>query len=269
MLKKGVSDELYSVIQKLMNEPIFDDFLLGGGTNLAIKYNHRLSVDIDLFSTEIVGTKKLNLICEYLINEFGDENVLINKLNFESEQLAWLQINLLIKEEIKIDIIQNLKLIEEKVVIGGIRLINDIDIGALKLMAAADRGNQKDFYDLYLLSEKKDLSIYYDALQKRIKDFPDDKDKTIFDIQKDKPLNELKTSLIPLGNFNNAGDKKNTGNRIELTMNSPININWPTIRELWLAKVKKLSEERGLIFERTKHVRKNKGFLGLFKIGKN
>ena len=62
MLKHGVSDELFNVILKLMNEPLLEDFLLGGGTNLAIKYNHRLSTDIDLFSTSIVGTKKLNLI---------------------------------------------------------------------------------------------------------------------------------------------------------------------------------------------------------------
>lgn len=268
MLERGVSDELYSVIQKLMNEPLFNDFLLGGGTNLAIKYNHRSSVDIDLFSTEIVGTKKLNLICKYLKDQFGNENVLINKLNFDSEQLAWLQVSLE-KEEIKIDIIQNLKLTKEEIIIDGIRLINDIDIGALKLMAAADRGNQKDFYDLYLLCEKNDLSIYYDALQKRIKDFPNKKDKTIFDIQKDKPLDKLKTSLTSLGNFNNAGDKKSEGNRIVLTKNSPVSLDWPTIRELWLIKVKKLSEERGLKFERTKHIRKNKGFLGLFKLGNN
>ncbi len=39
----------------------------------------------------------------------------------------------------------------------GIRLISDLDIGSLKLLAAANRGEQKDFYDLFLLTEKHGL----------------------------------------------------------------------------------------------------------------
>ena len=166
MYKTGVSELLYGVIQKLMNQELFDKFLLGGGTNLAIKYNHRVSTDIDLFSTEIVGTHHLSKICDFLEHEFGKENTNINKKNFGSEQLSHLEI-FLKKEVIKIDVIQNLKLLHVPGVIDGIRLINDHDIGALKLLAAADRGNQKDFYDLYLLTEKNSLSFYYNILRKR------------------------------------------------------------------------------------------------------
>ncbi len=150
MLDRGVSEILYRTIQKFMSEPLFDEFLLGGGTNLAIKHHHRVSTDIDLFSPNIVGTKKLNLICDYLKEKFGDDNVQISKQNFESEQFAWLQV-FLVKEQIKVDIIQNLKLLHEFQTLDGIRLIHDIDIGSLKLLAASDRGHQKDFYDLYLL----------------------------------------------------------------------------------------------------------------------
>ncbi len=46
---KGVSKELKTVIISLMKEPLLKDFHLGGGTNLSIKYNHRVSTDIDLF----------------------------------------------------------------------------------------------------------------------------------------------------------------------------------------------------------------------------
>tara|TARA_R110002111_G_scaffold168322_1_gene234356 strand:- start:448 stop:1236 length:789 start_codon:yes stop_codon:yes gene_type:complete len=256
MLKSGVSDELYSVIQKLMNEPLFDDFLLGGGTNLAIKYNHRLSTDIDLFSTPIVGTEKLNLICQYVEKEFGLENVIINKQNFDSEQYAWLQITL-IKDSIKLDIIQNLKLLHEYELKDGIRLISDIDIGALKLLAAADRGHQKDFYDLYLLSEKMELEVYYDNLQKRKITFPKESDKSIFDIENGKPIDRLGTSLTPLGNFNKAGDKKNPGNRIEFTKDSQLKIAWPYLREKWVEKVELLAKSKDLTFKRT--AKKGKG----------
>lgn len=81
MLKTSVSDELFNVILKLMNEPLLEDFLLGGGTNLPIKYNHRISTDIDLFSTFIVGTKKLNLICQYIENGNVSTFALIEKPN--------------------------------------------------------------------------------------------------------------------------------------------------------------------------------------------
>jgi len=255
MLKSGVSDVLYSVILKLMTEPLLEDFLLGGGTNLAIKYNHRLSTDIDLFSTIIVGTEKLNLICNYIENEFGADNVLISKQNFGSEQFAWLQISL-IKEEIKLDIIQNLKLLHDFELKDNIRLINDIDIGALKLLAASDRGNQKDFYDLYLLSEKNDLEIYYNTLQKRIIEFSKEQDKTIFDIEEGKPINRLENSLTPLGDFNKAGDKKNPGNRIVFTEDSEFNIAWPDLREKWLKKVELLAKSKDLTFTRTQNKRK-------------
>ncbi len=170
MLNKGVSENLYKTIQKLMREHLFDEFLLGGGTNLAIKHNHRVSTDIDLFSTNIVGTQKLNLICAYLNEHYGGDNVLISKQNFESEQFAWLQI-ILVEEQIKMDIIQNLKLLYEFQTIDDIRLIHDIDIGSLKLLAAADRGHQKDFYDLYLLIQTIPLEILYNTLQKRIVTF--------------------------------------------------------------------------------------------------
>jgi len=259
MLKHGVSDELFNVILKLMNEPLLEDFLLGGGTNLAIKYNHRLSTDIDLFSTSIVGTKKLNLICNYIENEFGKENVQISKQNFASEQFAWLQISL-IKEEIKLDIIQNLKLLYDFELKDSIRLINDIDIGALKLLAASDRGNQKDFYDLYLLTEIMELEIYYDTLQKRIIKFSKEQDKTIFDIEEGKPINRLEKSLTPLGDFNKAGDKKNPGNRIVFTEDSEYNIAWPDLREKWIKKVELLAKSKDLTFTRTQ--KKRKRFFG-------
>lgn len=256
MPKRGVSDELYSVILKLMNEPLFEDFLLGGGTNLAIKYNHRLSIDIDLFSTTIVGTEKLNLICNYIEKKFGTDNVLISKQNFNSEQFAWLQVNL-IKEDIKLDIIQNLKLLYEFELKNGIRLINDIDIGALKLLAASDRGNQKDFYDLYLLSKKNELEIYYDALQNRIIKFSKEQDKTIFDIEDGKPINRLEKSLTPLGDFNNAGNKKKPGNRIVFTEDSELNISWPVLREKWIQKVEILAKSKKLNFSRTRKIKRN------------
>lgn len=261
MHKDGVSELLYSVIQKLMQNELFNDFLLGGGTNLAIKYNHRVSTDIDLFSTGIVGTKHLSKIADFFQEEFGKEKVAINKKNFASEQLAHLAISLK-KEKIKIDIIQNLKLLYDPIVKDGVRLIHDYDIGALKLLAAADRGNQKDFYDLYLLTDKKPLSFLYQTLQERQEKFNKDSDKNIFDIQNGKPLENLKNDVTSLGDFTNAGDKSNPGNRIVITENSIVDLDWPSLREKWLQKVEKFANEQNLKFKRTDTRRKLKNIFG-------
>jgi hypothetical protein len=47
---KTVTPLLKKVLQQLMNEPLFAPFRLVGGTNLSLRYGHRLSVDIDLFT---------------------------------------------------------------------------------------------------------------------------------------------------------------------------------------------------------------------------
>ena len=52
---QAVSPELLSIIKELQALPCLKDFALAGGTNLALRYNHRKSEDIDLFSTNIVG----------------------------------------------------------------------------------------------------------------------------------------------------------------------------------------------------------------------
>ncbi|SIT18147.1 hypothetical protein SAMN05421761_1335 [Belliella pelovolcani] len=45
-IENGVSNELLACIHELMKQDTLRDFSLGGGTSLAIKYNHRVSTDI-------------------------------------------------------------------------------------------------------------------------------------------------------------------------------------------------------------------------------
>ncbi|GHU69924.1 hypothetical protein FACS189413_09550 [Bacteroidia bacterium] len=45
-----VSPLLREVLQKLMATPDFNDFVLVGGTALALQLGHRESIDIDLFT---------------------------------------------------------------------------------------------------------------------------------------------------------------------------------------------------------------------------
>lgn len=256
----GVSDELKNAIKELMENSLFASFNLGGGTNLALKYNHRLSIDIDLFSSNIHHIDELEKIAAYLINKYNLNNT-IDKYNFNKEdphsEKAWMRIGVP-ELNTKIDIIQNLQLLNKSELIDGIRLIHDDDIGALKLLAAANRGSQKDFYDLYLLTNQKPLDYYYDVLMERQKKFATI--KTIFDEPSSKPIINLEKDVSSLCDFNKANDLAKLGNQLILTTNSPIKENWFTIKQIWKKRVKALAENKNLILNEIPNKATKRGF---------
>lgn len=53
---ESVSTLLKESLYILMQEPLFSPFRLVGGTNLSLRYGHRLSVDIDLFTDTEYGS---------------------------------------------------------------------------------------------------------------------------------------------------------------------------------------------------------------------
>lgn len=256
----GVSEELKNTIKEIMESPLLAAFNLGGGTNLALKYNHRLSVDIDLFSSKIQSINELDEITNYFIDKYNVEKT-IDKYNFNKHkpysEKAWIKIGIPVLNT-KIDIIQNLQLLKKPEIIDGIRLIHDDDIGALKLLAAANRGSQKDFYDLFLLTNKKSLDYYYELLMERQKKFSNY--KTIFDEPSNKPLINLEKNISSLCDFNNANDLSIQGNQIVLTTNSPIKENWFGIKQVWKKRVKILAENKNLILEETPNKTIKRGF---------
>ena len=40
------------LLKRLMQQPVLESFALAGGTNLSLRYGHRLSIDLDLFTNE-------------------------------------------------------------------------------------------------------------------------------------------------------------------------------------------------------------------------
>lgn len=254
LIDTAVSDTLYQVIKDLMKTPLLNGFNLGGGTNLAIKYNHRKSIDIDLFSESVVGLKRIRAVKQGLEEKYTnhDFNCIIE--NSGSEALSFIRGQLLIgKIDIKIDIIQNVPVVYPVDKLDGIRLINDLDIGSLKLLSAANRGNQKDFYDLLLLigQQAYSLELLYDTLLKRYGTFNDKELCNLFTIPTNKPIHDLKKDLTPLADFNNGADRKNPGNRILFTKTSPIKISWPEAQKKIKNEVILLADKKSLNFEET------------------
>jgi hypothetical protein len=78
----------------------------------------------------------------------------------------------------------------------------------------------------------------------------------------EKAGNNLSKDLSSLCDFNHSGDKRNAGNRIVLTENSPIKIKWPDLRNVWKSRVEDFAIQRGLKFKEipTRRKPKHPGF---------
>ncbi len=131
---QAVSPALLALLQTLMKEEFLHAFSLAGGTALALRFGHRESVDIDLFTETPFDAQAL---AEKLKNHYG----------MAEAETAENTVRGII-DGIKIDCIAHqyprLKNIE---VSDGIRIYSLEDCAAMKLNAIANRGCKKDFWD--------------------------------------------------------------------------------------------------------------------------
>ena len=133
-----VSSELIGLLRRLMQAEQLHAFYLVGGTALALRYGHRNSVDLDLFTHEPYDA---NRVSETLIQEFH-----------LSEAIVETNTVLGVIDGIKVDLIAHqYPLIKAVECFDGLRLLAVEDVAAMKLNAIANRGSKKDFWDLYEL----------------------------------------------------------------------------------------------------------------------
>ena len=89
MAIKTISDNLYYFVQKIQKAPELNNFALTGGTNLAIRFDHRVSVDIDLFSNKMIGIEGMLKLHEQLVNTFKDFRPKIELLRIKDDRTIW------------------------------------------------------------------------------------------------------------------------------------------------------------------------------------
>ena len=70
---KAVTPAICKAIIDLQALPTVSKFTLGGGTNLALQFNHRISDDIDFFCDEIIGKEGFKKIENEVENYFGNK----------------------------------------------------------------------------------------------------------------------------------------------------------------------------------------------------
>lgn len=179
---KAVSDSLIETILELQHLPLLSSSSLGGGTNLAIRYGHRISYDIDLFFPGIIGKQGYELIKEEVTAFYGDDVFAMDYPCDEDDQFLFQRFFIRKSESaIKVEILQNMQTYLEPEIIDGIKVMNVYDIALLKLMSASNRASHKDIYDLDYLTDHIALAELMDLLKSRQQIYNQPEHQNIFD----------------------------------------------------------------------------------------
>lgn len=136
---------LRELLVEIGQEPFSRRFYLAGGTALALRLGHRVSVDLDFFSetdellddsrAEIVAALRKWRVVRVLEDVVG--NLL---LEIEGYRVGFFG--------------YGYPLLEPPDEVVGVRVGSLADMGLMKLDAIADRGARKDFYDTYFISRQ-------------------------------------------------------------------------------------------------------------------
>lgn len=142
-----VSPTLLKILHQLMTLDSLRGFRLVGGTSLSLQRGHRRSIDIDLFSDVEYGTMPTEDILKDIELAFP-----IHK-DLEALRQSALGYSLRIGYEpdslIKVDLFYTDKFIFEVIEEDGLRLADEKEIAAMKLLAIGNESyRQKDYWDI-------------------------------------------------------------------------------------------------------------------------
>jgi len=138
------------------NKLLPKDTYLAGGSALALIFGHRISTDFDFFTP----------------NEFNPEEIakkLMDIGKFETDKIT--KITLLGSfETVRFSLFRyEYPLLFPPSNFNNINIASGKDIAAMKIAAIMDRGTQKDFFDLYFLSQKEPLDHYLEYYDRKYK----------------------------------------------------------------------------------------------------
>lgn len=157
LYKETVTPSTLGLLTRLMDDPELQDFVLVGGTSLALQIGHRVSVDLDLFSVSSFEETALN---QYLIDQYRFETDFLARSTVKGEI-----------EGVQIDCLSHTyPLVGDINVYEDIRLASLQDIAAMKLNAISGNGTRiKDFIDIAYLAEYMPLNEMLQAYQNKYK----------------------------------------------------------------------------------------------------
>lgn len=156
-----VKPVLKSTLERLMQIEELAPFSLVGGTSLSLRYGHRMSDDIDLFTDAEYRSIDFHKLQDILRQEFpyckGECGDLVG---FGTSYLVGNSKD----ESVKLDLYYTDTFIRPIEVHDSIRMAAVDDIVAMKMAVIANGGRKKDFWDLHLLHDSYSidnmLSLY-------------------------------------------------------------------------------------------------------------
>jgi hypothetical protein len=160
LYEQTIKKSTLELLKKLMNDLSFQNFVLAGGTALALQIGHRISIDLNLFTNLPFDETQL---ADHLRRNYNFE------LDFISSNTIKGEIN-----GIQIDCIAHqYPWLEKHNKYGSIRLAGYLDIAAMKLNAISGNGTRmKDFIDIAFLSTRTGLNQMLQAYEQKYKSNP-------------------------------------------------------------------------------------------------
>jgi len=135
--QKAADANTWRVLEKLMTVGGLEDFHLAGGTALALRFGHRLSIDIDMFTPKVLEKEIMLELLEPYFPDFMEV-----KTNHKKMYFCYL-------DKVKTDFVhQPGNIVDSFEVLDGIRMWGLKDAVGMKLNAIYGRGSKKDFWDL-------------------------------------------------------------------------------------------------------------------------
>ena len=118
--------------------PWIGDFYLAGGSAAALHLGHRVSVDLDFFSEQA-----------YEVEPLVQQLQILGRLTVQQQSPGTMVGRL---ETVRISFFAYpYPLLEEPILVDGVRVASLLDIALMKIVAIGQRGRMRDFVDLYFI----------------------------------------------------------------------------------------------------------------------
>lgn len=140
---------LKSILHEIMQEPLFNQFFLAGGTSLSLRLGHRRSIDIYLFTNAPYGSLDFTKYENFFQTKYNYYDCL-DKTDLVAFGRSY-YIGVSEEESIKVDMFYHDGIIDPCDTLDGIRMVSLPDVIAMKVDVVLRGGRKKDFWDLHEL----------------------------------------------------------------------------------------------------------------------
>lgn len=210
MFEKILSEEAKKLLATLGESSFLNNVYLAGGTAIALHLGHRFSYDLDFFTPEEFDTK---LLVQKIKKTFPD---------FQLEKTTWGTVLGYI-QGVRFSLFSyDYPLLFPTHKFLNVNIADIQDIMPMKIAAVSDRGNKRDFIDIYFVSEvNKILTL-----------------ERIFELydRKFKSLNQNKIHILKSLSYFEDADKDEMPKMVE-------EIKWQDIKRFFEQETKKLSNK--------------------------